>query len=227
MKKILVILAFVLIPVVSSAATIQEQYNSALRQLLVLYGQLVNEVIVELNALPSRLTEAPLALLTIPVYTDITLPAPEPVISTPSAPQPVPPASAPVVMEPTLLTPHIEVTSVKTEIEKGQWARNVMELNVSNIDDILLLSLAPITATTDIPNWEPEIVVNYKFGDIVSGFKLPKGGTIDPITVTIKNVPDQVGHVTLTIQPWTFAGQYTGNLITSPDFPLSQTFEIK
>lgn len=223
MKKLLITFAIVMMPVMGYAqvSSTVEYRISILRQLIMVYQQYVNVLVMRLNELNGVVQTNTVPLQNNPVYNSV-MPIPEQ-----PSPAPVPTASAPIVADPQLLIPELEIENVSEFLSKNEARQLAFEIAISNVDDTLLLNVAPIQVTTTVPNWTPDVFVLYKGLDLgTNRFKIVKGD-MSPIQVFVNNLPSTPGQITFKIADWQFSGQFTGQITGSSSFPLTKTIEVK
>lgn len=211
--------------------TVQEQYVSALRQLIVLLTQQVNMLIIQLNAQSNQAPIPTIPTQDAPVY-NIPMTQTPKINNTPPETIPTPPvvlpgASAPAIIEPVLLVPKLDVT-IPTTIKKGNWVV-IANIQVSNVDETIELLPRPllVTITGGPEGWVPQINISFKDRWIATDQARIVKGQTSPIKVYLGNVPNQVGNITVSFGDWKFAGLTSGDIISAVGLPASTTVEIQ
>ncbi len=226
MKKIIIALIFICVPVVSLAQVpvqttqvgvmspeVKEQYVSLLKQMIALL-QMQLEILIAQEIQAVALPTVPLQAL--PIYNTP--------MTTPETPKDLPVASAPEAL-PNLLAPRMDLTSSPT-IQKGQ-SRIVFVLEVSNIDETILVDRALVTFTSDYEDWTPRFSISYKGKNIPSDSPTFVKGQNYPLFIYLESVPDKVGNITLNLGQWMFAGQTSGNIVPAMGVPTSITIPVQ
>lgn len=241
MKKLIIILAIALMPVLSNAQAVViapqqiqvmnvevlKQYISLLQKLVQLYQQQLNDVIALNKAIPHNNNQT-LITPVAPANTNKTsIPMNEN-----NSPAPAPVSNEPVASAPESLTPKIELINGVASVKIGETRAILAELKISDLDEDMQFNQFPVTITASdaegnlIQGWVPEYTVTAKWIDLPNPTLTMKKGYITLVHVFLKNIPDVEGSINLELNDWKLNGVSSGDIRALSGMPISTTTNV-